>query len=92
MSAFDNLKNKAAELADQAKEQLAHATEAAKSGLESAKDNLESVSDAAIEKAGDAVDAVTGGKFADKVDAVQAKADDLIKGREPGAAAEEPQA
>ncbi len=90
MSAFDNLKNKAAELADQAKEQLAHATEAAKSGLESAKDNLEGLSDTVIEKAGDAVDAATGGKFADRVDAVQAKADELIKGRE-AAAPEEPQ-
>ncbi|MFN8080361.1 MAG: antitoxin [Kineosporiaceae bacterium] len=91
MSAFDDLKNKAAGLAEQAKEGLASATEHAKHGLESAKDNLEGLSDTVIEKAGDAVDAATGGKFADKVDAVQAKADELIKGRE-AAAPEEPQA
>ncbi len=85
MSAFDELKNKAAQLADQAKEGLSSAAEHAKGGLESAKDNLEKISDVAIEKAGDAADAVTGGKFADKIDAVQAKADDLIKGEEPPA-------
>jgi ElaB/YqjD/DUF883 family membrane-anchored ribosome-binding protein len=83
MSAFDDLKNKAAQLAEQAKEGLSSAAEHAKGGLEGAKDNLEKISDVAIEKVGDAADAVTGGKFADKIDAVQAKADDLIKGEEP---------
>lgn len=62
MSAFDELKDKAAGLVDQAKE------------------GLEKVSDVVIEKAGDAADAVTGGKFADQIDAAQAKADDLIGG------------
>jgi MT0933-like antitoxin protein len=62
MSAFDNLKNKAAELAEDAKE------------------HLETASDAIIDKAGDAVDAVTGGKFSDKVDDVQARADDVVGG------------
>ncbi len=60
MSAFDNLKNKATELAEEHK------------------DKLETASDAAIDKAGDAVDSATGGKFADKVDAAQEKADDMI--------------
>ncbi len=67
MSAFDDLKNKAAQLAEQAKESLTDA-----------KDNLEKISDAAIEKVGDAADSVTGGKFADKIDAVQSKAHDLL--------------
>lgn len=62
MSAFDELKDKAAGLVDQAKE------------------GLEKASDAVIEKAGDAADAVTGGKFSDQIDSAQAKADDLIGG------------
>lgn len=41
-------------------------------------DKVESISDAGIEKAGDAVDGLTGGKFADKVDAAQQKADEAI--------------
>lgn len=62
MSAFDELKDKAAGLVDQAKE------------------GLEKVSDVVIEKAGDAADAVTGGKFSDKIDAVQAKAHEVLGG------------
>jgi len=83
MSMFDNLKDKAAELAEQAKEGLGEATGKAKEGLEHVKDNLEGISDAAIEKVGDAADSLTGGKFSDKIDTAQAKADDLIKGEEP---------
>jgi hypothetical protein len=64
MSAFDELKNKASELAD------------------SAKEGLEKVSDVAIEKVGDAADALTGGKHSDKIDAAQAKADDVIGGKD----------
>jgi hypothetical protein len=60
MSAFDELKNKAAGLAEQAKEAL------------------ETVSETVIEKAGDAADAVTGGKFADTIDSIQAKAHDVL--------------
>jgi hypothetical protein len=60
MSAFDELKNKAADLVDKAKE------------------GLETVSDTVIEKAGDAADKVTGGKYADKIDSIQAKADEVI--------------
>lgn len=72
MSMFDNLKDKAADLADKAKD-----------GLEHVKDNVEGISDAAIEKVGDAADALTGGRFADQIDTAQAKADELIHGDEP---------
>lgn len=41
-------------------------------------DTVEQLSDAAIEKAGDAVDAATGGRFADQVDSAQRAADDAI--------------
>ncbi|MGL5859177.1 MAG: antitoxin [Angustibacter sp.] len=41
-------------------------------------DKLEGVSDAVVEKVGDAVDKVTGDKFADKVDAAQEAADSRI--------------
>ena len=67
MSAFDELKNKAAGLVEQAKE-----------GLETAKDGLEHLADGAVEKAGDAADAVTGNKFSDKIDSVQAKAHEVL--------------
>jgi len=42
------------------------------------KDVVENVAGQAVEKVGDAVDAATGGKFADKVDAVQEQAPDQI--------------
>ncbi len=64
MNAFDNLKNKAAEL------------------LEQAKGGLESVSDTVIEKAGDAVDSVTGGSFSEQIDSVQGTADDAVPGKD----------
>ncbi|QIM21191.1 antitoxin [Phycicoccus sp. HDW14] len=41
-------------------------------------DQVESLSDQAIERGGDAVDSATGGKYADKVDQAQAKADEAI--------------
>ena len=41
-------------------------------------DHVESVSDQAIERGGDAVDGVTGGKYADHVDSAQQRADDAI--------------
>lgn len=41
-------------------------------------DQLEKLSDGLIDKAGDAVDGATGGKYADKVDAAQLKADDSV--------------
>jgi hypothetical protein len=41
-------------------------------------DKVEAVSDQMIEKAGDAADKATGGKYADKVDAAQSKADEVI--------------
>ena len=42
------------------------------------KDVVENVAEQATEKIGDAVDAATGGKFADQVDAVQQQAPDQI--------------
>jgi 4-alpha-glucanotransferase len=42
------------------------------------KDVVENVAEQAVEKVGDAVDAATGGKFADKIDAVQEQAPDQI--------------
>ncbi len=41
-------------------------------------DKVEGISDSVVEKAGDALDTVTGGKFADKIDMVQEKADGAI--------------
>ncbi len=41
-------------------------------------DQVEKVSDQAIERAGDAADSATGGKYADKVDQAQRKADDAV--------------
>jgi hypothetical protein len=41
-------------------------------------DQVEKISDQVIEKAGDAADHATGGKYADKVDLGQDKADDAI--------------
>lgn len=41
-------------------------------------DKVESISDSVIGKAGDAADKATGGKYADKVDTAQQKADDAI--------------
>lgn len=41
-------------------------------------DQFETLSDAAIDRAGDAADKATGGKYADKTDAAQEKADDAI--------------
>ncbi len=41
-------------------------------------DKLESISDQVIDKGGDAADKATGGKFADKIDGAQDKADDAI--------------
>lgn len=41
-------------------------------------DKVESLSDQAIERGGDAVDSATGGKYADKVDQAQAKADEAV--------------
>ena len=41
-------------------------------------DVLEKVSDEAIDRAGDAVDQVTGGKFAGQVDQAQRQADERI--------------
>lgn len=46
--------------------------------VDKAKEGLETVSDAVIEKAGDAADAVTGGKYAEKIDEIQTKADDTV--------------
>jgi hypothetical protein len=41
-------------------------------------DKVEELSDQAIDKAGDAVDSATDGKFSDQVDAAQQKADEVI--------------
>jgi MT0933-like antitoxin protein len=41
-------------------------------------DVVQNVAQQAVEKVGDAVDAATGGKFADQVDSVQEKAPDQI--------------
>lgn len=41
-------------------------------------DKVEQISDQAIERAGDAVDSKTGGKFADQVDQAQQTADGKI--------------
>lgn len=41
-------------------------------------DKVESLSDQGIERAGDAVDSATGGKYADQVDQAQQKADGAI--------------
>jgi MT0933-like antitoxin protein len=41
-------------------------------------DKVEGISDTVVEKAGDAIDAATGGKFSDKIDSVQEKADGVI--------------
>ena len=41
-------------------------------------DKVEQLSDQAIEKAGDAVDSKTGGKFSDKIDQAQQTADDRV--------------
>ncbi len=41
-------------------------------------DKVESLSDKAIDAGGNAVDGATGGKFADKIDTAQSKADDAI--------------
>ncbi|MBM6398945.1 antitoxin [Phycicoccus sonneratiae] len=59
---------------DSAKEKL---TELAEQHPE----QVESLSDQAIERGGDAVDSATGGKYADKVDQAQAKADEAIGGQ-----------
>lgn len=48
--------------------------------LGSNSDKVEELSDQAIEKAGDAADQATDGKYADQVDQAQAKADDAISG------------
>ncbi len=45
------------------------------------KDKLDAAAEQAVQKTGDAVDSVTGGKFADKVDEVQAKADQEVDSR-----------
>ena len=44
-------------------------------------DQVEKYSDQGIERAGDAVDDRTGGKYADKVDQAQTRADDSIGDR-----------
>lgn len=41
-------------------------------------DQVEKISDQVIERGGDAADRATGGKYADKVDMAQEKADDSI--------------
>ena len=41
-------------------------------------DQLEKISDTAIDKGGDLLDGATGGKYADKVDQAQEKADDAV--------------
>jgi hypothetical protein len=41
-------------------------------------DKVEGVSDTVLEKAGDAVDGATGGKFTDKIDAASDQADGVI--------------
>ncbi|MGG5260484.1 antitoxin [Phycicoccus avicenniae] len=41
-------------------------------------DQVESLSDQAIERGGDAVDSMTGGKYADQVDQAQTRADGAI--------------
>ena len=41
-------------------------------------DQVEKVSDQVIERGGDAADKVTGGKYADKIDTAEEKADDAI--------------
>jgi hypothetical protein len=60
MSAFDELKNKAAGL------------------VEHAKEGLENLAEGAVDKVGDAADAVTGNKFSGQIDAVQAKAHEVL--------------
>lgn len=56
---------------DSAKEKIQELTE-------SHGDQVESISDQAIEKVGDAVDAQTGGQFAEHVDTAQTTADGAI--------------
>lgn len=41
-------------------------------------DKVEGISDSLLEKAADAVDGATGGKFTDQIEGAQAKADDAI--------------
>lgn len=41
-------------------------------------DKVEEVSDQAIEKAGDAADSATGGKFADQIDSAKSAADGAV--------------
>lgn len=41
-------------------------------------DQLEKLSDGAIDKGGDLLDGATGGKYADKVDMAQRKADESV--------------
>lgn len=41
-------------------------------------EKVEELSDQAIEKAGDAADSMTGGKFSEQIDAAQQKADEAI--------------
>ena len=67
MSAFDELKNKAAGLVEQAKD-----------GLENAKEGLENLADGAVDKVADAADAVTGNRFSGQIDSAQAKAHDVL--------------
>ena len=46
--------------------------------IEENPDKVEEFSDTGIEKAGDAIDNLTGGKYAEQVDSAQDKADDAI--------------
>ncbi len=41
-------------------------------------EKVEELSDQAIEKAGDAADSMTGGKFSEQIDAAQQKADEAV--------------
>jgi hypothetical protein len=67
MGIFDEMKDKAED-----------AVEGAKGMASAAVDKLQDVGEVVIDKGGDAIDAVTGGRFAEKIDAAQAKATDLI--------------
>lgn len=50
----------------------------AQEAMEQNPDKVEEFSDMGIDKAGDAIDRLTGGKYGEQVDSAQEKADDAI--------------
>jgi hypothetical protein len=57
---------------------------AAEDQLDKHGDKVEGLSDQGLEKAGDAADSATGGKFSDQIDQGQERADDAIGGNDAG--------